>query len=32
MNIIERADKYADGKANEAITKAIAITAAAYAT
>lgn len=24
MNIIERADKYADGKANEAITKAIA--------
>ena len=24
MNIIEKADKYADGKANEAITKAIA--------
>lgn len=24
MNIVERADKYADGKANEAITKAIA--------
>ena len=24
MNILEKADKYADGKANEAITKAIA--------
>ena len=24
MNIIERADKYSEGKANEALTKAIA--------